>query len=188
MGNYATERDAERALIRLVIDRFTLIPQARLRLIDGRRRRMDYLAVPDAPEGFPVPWVGIECKYGYGGFRDFTAALVQAIEYRHATVIDPRCIEYVGQQPPFVFLFPMLDGTASSEGEPASIYAGWAGGALRLAGKFNVGVIRTRPTFGIHSQPSPYYFEVGADRLWDSQWGMRGRGEVYGTGRKRGLG
>lgn len=159
-------------------DEFILIRQWRLRLLSGAYRRMDYLVIPLGP--FPVEWFGIEVKRGYEHFREFTAALAQAIEYRHAEVADPRIKgRYLGQRPPHVYVFPPIEGDG--------LYPGMRAGAVRLAGKFNVGVLVPYPVDAWRGEG--FRFEMADDCLYGNGGWVTGLARNgYGTARKRGLG
>lgn len=133
---FAYEVEAEQELERLLKPHFILRRQIHMRHWSGSLGRMDYLAVPRGD--FPVSWFGIEAKRDFTGFNQFTSGIVQAYRYRESTVEEKERLTVIkGEHPPFVLLWPTPVGYGSFDNT-------MLGGAMRVAGKVNVGAIVTR--------------------------------------------
>lgn len=170
---FITEADASAYLAARLSPFFRLIPEVRLQHFDGSRLRIDYVALPRGE--FRVPLFGIEVKLNYPSYKDFSHALKQAIDYRHSVIIDPRSQLYRGQLLPFVFVWPDFRDLSESPLETA-----WVFGSERLAGKFNVGLIREQhdwqgtPFIGLHLSGSPFWRSHSGSVSGD-QFGMATR-------------
>lgn len=163
LANYPNERVARAVVEELLSPYFWLFPEVHLRYYTGERLRIDYVAKPRGP--FPVPFIGIEVKRGYGAFRDFTHALKQAQDYRHATLIDRRAKSAPGGRLPFVFVFP----------RPVT-HEAWVAGVERFVGLDNVGLISIEEYAGVT-------LRVSADRFWSSAYGLRADAHHWGQRR-----
>jgi len=151
---------------------FDLHKEVQLRHHDGTRLRIDYVGVPRVP--FNGDMVGFEIKRGkFDGFKEYSQALKQAIDYRHAKIEDKRFPAWEGKIVPYVFLwFP------DEEELTSSVYDGWRPGAERLAGKFNVGRVRAVRYRDDRDDLFPYMrLEISTHKVWDSLRGMTGFGE-----------
>ena len=144
---------------------WALTPQVTMRHFGGMHLRIDLIAVPGFP--FPAEFVGIECKASYDAFTDFTAALKQGIDYRQSVIADVRLPQLAGKQPKWVFVYPGMTG-----------YDGMTGGAERLAGKFNVGIITV--------DRGELRMFVNAASLWGSQRGLVRNAGTFSTNRHPG--
>jgi hypothetical protein len=167
---------------------FHLLPEAWLEHCAGARLRIDLLAWPKQPDDFPFRLIGVEVKrpdLGSNGFTKFAQALKQCCDYAHSVIVDERCTRSRGLAPAAVFLY---HGAVADEG--ASIFAdppapmGMHPGAVRLAGKFNVGELVNHPYDG-------FRLEIGAAPLWSEHKGVTGAGarwparRLIGNSRRR---
>jgi hypothetical protein len=148
---------------------FDLVAQGQMRHVDGKRLRIDYLGVPLVV--FPAEVVGFELKGPYQGFKDYTQALKQGIDYRHSTIEDKRLARFEGVRPDFIFIcYPAFERQNSTLRE-------WANGAIRLAGRYNVGMLNLLGyRYGVE-------LTVGAERLWHSRNGLRADADTFATHR-----
>jgi hypothetical protein len=160
----------------LLAPHFDLLSEVRLRdPLTAIDLRIDFLAWPKDPE-FPFDMCGLEIKRPALG-REYVAALKQAIDYRRAVVVDSRCADWVGCAPGAVFLFH--GGETEAEGGHASHY-----GAIRLAGRFNVGELALHPWDGPR-------LEIARAPIWSAHNGTTGTGVAWprerrvGNGRRR---
>lgn len=209
--DFVREDDARAYLETLLDQYFKLYPEVRMRHIDGSSLRIDYIAIPRPFSGFPAQMIGIEVKRGFNGFQGFTAALKQCIDYRHGAITDSRSTKFNGQTPKWIFLFPSYQDTYTpvfeqgirAEIDPDQlIAAAWRHGVQfaseRLAGKFNVGVIRETKTWGLNREESIrqgievngrvdcVQFSVSACRIWDSVQQASTQGVAWRADRGRG--
>jgi hypothetical protein len=162
-----------------------LEPEVHLRhAISGQLLRIDYLAVfrRFRRNSTGPTLIGFEIKRYFDDFRHWTAALKQAIDYRHSVVEDARSTVWAGHTPAFVFVFPDLRDLGDL-GEHDEYRSGWAEGAERLAGKYNVGSVRTRKDW----RTAADFLELtcSADPLWNTRVGPRW-GDAWGTRRRPG--
>lgn len=166
---FETEDAAREHLVAILFQHFTLIPEVWMQHpLKAKPIRLDYVAIAKADSGFPKTLVGIEVKPRYGSFGEFARALAQSIDYRHSIICDQRAVKHKGEQLPYVFLYP-----------PLSTRDGWVDGAVRVAGKFNVGVIvEERPYWGSANRVR---FEVSGERYWSSDYGARGGASAWGN-------
>lgn len=155
---------------------FELLSEVRLRdPLTAIDLRIDLLAWPKEPT-FPFDLCGLEIKRPVVG-REYVGALKQAIDYRRAVVVDSRCTEWVGCVPGAVFVFH--GGEAEPEGEHPSHY-----GAIRLAGRFNVGELTLHPSDGVR-------LEIARAPIWSARNGTTATGVAWprerrvGNGRRR---
>lgn len=209
--DFPTEKEAEAYLENMLKPHFTLHRQVGMRHLDGHKLRSDYLAVPSLFTDFPAEVIGIEVKKGYlDGFKDFSAALKQCIDYRHSVIEDPRAKKFPGQPLKWVFLFPAFQdhyerdverGVEAGVEPDQLLIAAWRNGCQfageRFAGKFNVGFVREAKVW---ASPTPEMiargeyggrvdaleFRVSAARIWDSVRGASKQGENWRSDRGRG--
>jgi hypothetical protein len=95
-------------------------------------------------ENVPFKIFGVEVKKWYGHeHKQFDLALKQCIDYKLSHVnVDPtihkfkNLVEYNGQHLPAIFLYPSIENLVKDTNNFSSH------GMLKLAGRFNVGVIR----------------------------------------------
>lgn len=114
----------------------------------GQWLRIDYMASPRGDVDFPYDSFGVEVKRGFREFRQYTAALKQAIDYTNCEVGDRR----IG----VVFVYP---------GTPRE--GGMTGGADRLAGQFKVGTIRRDiRRYAPFNEGGLPRFEICGGKLW----------------------
>lgn len=146
--------------------------------LDGSRLRMDYAAVPRA--AFHSAWFGIEVKFRYGSYSEFSDALRQAVDYRHSKVVDARSHIYLHTRPPFVFVWPDIRDTSSSYA--ASPYEKWAEGSERSHGKLKIGLIRERLTW---DGASIIEFSLSGSPVWRSNEGLK-NGLAFGSSQRIG--
>lgn len=160
---FQSEHEASAYLAGRLSPYFWLIPEVWMQHFDGSKLRMDFAAVPRG--AFHSPWFGIEVKCAYNDYRDFTEALRQAVDYRHSRVVDKRSRLYVGERPPFVFVWPDI-----RDQSPAStMYNLWAQGSERSHGKLKVGLIRELGDWC----GAPYLeFTLSASPMWRSTQGI----------------
>lgn len=152
-ASFATEQEARESLESLLAPWFSLRPEVDC-LFESQWLRIDYVARPKMNVDFPYPEFGIEVKTGiYDGFRNYTGALKQAIDYTNCT-IDGRRLGVV-------FLFPGISDIHDDIG-------GMARGANRLAGMFKAGIIVPERWDGSPAIPR---FEMSGGRLWDAKRG-----------------
>lgn len=186
MRQFDTEQDAVYEIAGRMHEVFRLLSEVQMRHLDGTRLRMDLLAIPrkEAPEGFHrFSLIGVEVKPGYDNLRDFNRALKQAIDYRHSILADHRVKRHHEQTPPFVFIYPDFHDNPD---DPAvsPIYRGGYYGSVRLAGQFNVGVIREVYNYWGHGKKE-LEFRVSDTPIWRSHTGWV-NGVAFGTARRRG--
>lgn len=174
---FATERLASAELFKMLSPYFQLVPEVRLIHHDGSKLRIDYVALVREGVEFRTPIFGIEVKVDYHDFKDYTHSLKQCIDYRHSLIDDARSKIYRGQALPFVFLWPDVRDVRDGE-----TYAEWAKGAERVAGKFNVGLIRHKQLWD-GDQVIEFMLSGGA--FWRSQSGNYGNAH-FGMARRRG--
>lgn len=107
--------------------------------------------------------VGVELKKpGDGGFKEWTAAVAQAHSYLVAGLVKPFGGHSPMDRPMWVFCWPDLRDTTVD----ASGYQGWMEGAERLAGRLNVGSLRT--------VGDGFLFTMSAAPMWSTWAGPRG--------------
>lgn len=187
--NFDTEQDAVQWVVERMAPRFKLVSEVRVEHLDGSKIRMDMVAIAREPNDL-LPdhrfhrfhLIGVEVKYGYDSLRSFNRALKQAIDYRHSRIIDKRSKHHQGVVPEYVFVFPDFDPAVDLTA--SEIYRGGYYGAVRLAGMFNVGVIRElRPSWNVRG--SQLEFRVSDTPIWRTDYGVVGP-FAFGTARRRG--
>lgn len=184
---FGNEREARDFLESFLAPHCRLIPEVWLRHgVTQQLLRIDYVAIfrRFRRNSTEPTLIGVECKAAFEDFRDWTAALKQGIDYRHAVVVDRRAVVYQGATLAFVFVWPDLRDLGDlAEHKPERVR--WAEGAERLAGKFNVGSVRwRRDPIDLFADD---YLELtcAADPLWNTRTGPRW-GDGWGTGRHPG--
>jgi hypothetical protein len=153
---------------------FRLLPEVWMKHLDGSRLRMDFLARPQDPSLFPVtpPLIGFEVKRDHDEFKTLSKALKQAVDYRHSAIDDRRIPKLCGITPLFVFVYPPYEDEENM----------WAG-AVRLAGRYNVGVAAASTLW---NGAEALELRVADGRLWDSERGPRADFETFCSNRGRG--
>lgn len=160
---------------------FVLVPEVQMQHYDGSKMRIDFLGRPRHREDMPwLPWAGFELKARFKEIKDFCKALKQGIDYRHGVVVDKRLQNIRGMTPPFLFIWP--DPSEEDYGFVKGIH----GGAVRVAGQYNVGVLR-HESYAFYSRfGTRISLAVSGTLLWDSVVGSRGNSKTFGTARRRG--
>ena len=156
LKEYRTERDAGRALRRLLRPYFFLLSECKLQHIEtGQNLRLDFLVRPKPETDFPFDLFGVEVKRGkYGANRAYNQALWQAHDYTHCQVADKRAAKASGRRIERVYLFPGLP-----EESKRSVWA-----THRLIGMGHVGQILIQTKWpGIIENPA---FYMCGDRQW----------------------
>lgn len=182
---FVSEDEAVAELIERLAPDFQFIPEVHLRHFDGATCRIDFIAAPrpqrPAYERFGRwGFIGVEVKVGCTGIGEFCKALKQCIDYCHCYINDKRATRYASAIPQCVFLWPDWQYQKNEDG-----YSG----AVRLAGHYNVGIIRQVATPWYLHQPgypsSELEFRVSDTAIWRSHRGLCGPRE-FGTARRRG--
>jgi hypothetical protein len=137
LDHYRDEKAAVADLREALHSRFTLISEVKLRHWSGESLFIDLVGLPrlDWPN---VQAIGFEVKKGYEKFGEFNEALRQAVDYAESEICDPRAHRLDGRSLDYVFVFPDFGSKRESTYEA---------GALRLAGKFGVGVVEEKYEF-----------------------------------------
>lgn len=170
---------------------FRLEPEVDLIHFDRSGLRIDFIGLPRFE--FPVPFVGFEVNTGLlKQLGDCTKLLGQAIDYNHSRIVDerPALASFKETAVPFCFVwFPgchkdMMDGLLVQNNTSlvreavgrvhhynAEQLALMQAGAIRLAGKFNVGFV----VAGTNSQTGQDFIELNINGapLWSSYRGVR---------------
>jgi hypothetical protein len=144
--------------------------------------RIDYVAIiANFRRGTNRSLVGIETKCSFDHFNQWSAALKQAVDYRHAVVEDKRAGPSMGQRLDYVFLWPDLRDLGDLD-EHRWERPIWAAGVERFVGQYNVGTIRRlRDDRGTEF----LRFFVSADPIWDTVNGAW-QNSAWGTARRPG--
>lgn len=107
---YRIEKDAEAAMVTLLSPYFTLYDQVRLTETGHPPQYIDYVAVfKDADAQSTLRLIGIEVKRGFDDVKSACAVIRQAIRYKKARVSDPRLSRFLGDQLPYIVLWPEFD-------------------------------------------------------------------------------
>lgn len=146
-----------------------------MRHLDGTRVRIDYIAIPKS--SFPADCIGIEIKCRYQKFQEVTAALKQAIDYRHSAIIDRRSTAHLGHTPKFVLVYPYPN---YDDGAPVGR---WMAGAVRMAGRYNVGYLNLYRNWS--GQPV-IEAQVSGQTIWHSLYGVLSNAEKWRADHGRG--
>jgi len=179
-GQIENESHTRAVFERLMGRYFWLLPEVWMEHVSGKRLRIDYIGRPFCE--FQRCLVGFELKGASTEFAGFSQALKQSIDYRHSVIVDKRCRLWKERTPLFIFVYyPVFVNryylTSVTE---RKIYEGWIAGAVRLAGKYNVGLVNTTNRWdGVR-------LEVSDTPIWDEKRGLRGNGLEFGTARKPG--
>ena len=113
---YATEKDAERALDRLLSPYFDLYPQVRLTETGYPPQYIDYVAIfKDADAQSSLRLIGIEVKSGFDDVKSACAVIKQALRYKKARVADDRLSRFLGDRLPCVMIWTSFDWCISTE-------------------------------------------------------------------------
>lgn len=185
MTQFLSEQEAVWRISGLLAPVFHVVPEVWMRHLDGTKLRMDMAAVAkDDGSGFHrFTMIGVEVKRGYKSMRDFNYALKQAIDYRHSVIVDKRSNHFQNATPEFVFVYPDFTTSPAFSSEN---YRSAYDGSIRLAGLYNVGVIREmRGIWRNGKRQSELEFRVSDSAIWRSKSGICGP-SIFGTARKRG--
>ncbi len=177
--SFETEKQAAQRFDELMQPYFHLIGEVWLQHYDGAKLRIDRVGVPrrEARMGW-APLVGFELKKNTFGIGGLTKALNQAIDYRDCIITDARFSNFRGCRLPFVFVFP-----DSWDVEDPHAYAqGLYGGAVRQAGRRNVGLVRWENHYGVLR----LLLHASGQKLWASDAGSSKTAATFGTARGRG--
>jgi hypothetical protein len=194
---YVTERAAEIALEALLSPYFELHRQVRLTETGYPPQYIDYVAV--LPEGMTFKFFGIEVKSGFEQVHDACDAIQQAMRYRKARLSDPRVAlsRFLGDRPPFVFLWPELTwyvtpspvhgpDAARWQSLSQAKYAGEARALSLFAARFNIGQVCSTPRW----DEASWEWKRGASLMNGQQnvWTSRGFDglESFGPGAQHG--
>jgi hypothetical protein len=180
---FADEQAARVLLEQLLEPKARLIKEVHLRhpLVE-RVLRIDYVAVI---RGFRQDGVdslvGIECKFAFDHFNQWSAGLKQAVDYRHAVIDDKRAGPSQGKRLEYVFVWPDVRDLGNLDRHRWERPL-WAAGVERFTGQFNVGTVRRlRDDSGLEFAR----FFCSADPLWDTLYGAW-RTSAWGTARRPG--
>lgn len=174
---FENERDATERFREIMQPYFILREQVQMRHYDGSSLRIDFIGRPKNPELMPwLPWCGFELKANIEAVGDLCRALKQGAGYKDARIVDKRFPRLQGQQPQFVFVYP------DAGDEDFGCCKSWYGGVVRMAGQFNVGLVRLEDYYGQRR----VVLHVSATRLWSSDAGSNGQANMFGTARRRG--
>lgn len=174
---FSSEQDAEQRFEEVFGRHFILRKQVQMKHLDGTRLRIDYLGRPKDPAQMPwLSYAGFELKATTEAIGELCSALKQAIDYRHAVITDKRFPRLHQRTPPFVFVYP--DAGQEDFGGAKTVY----GGAIRVAGQYNVGLARHEIYYG----SSRVALHISGTLLWCSAQGSRGVAKNFGIGRRRG--
>lgn len=174
--SFPTEVEASKMFEEIMSPYFHLLPEVNLRHHDGSPMRIDWVGIPRSKE--ELSWLdiaGFEIKRDLRPIGKLTAALEQGRDYRDAKIIDHRCKNFRGKRLPFVFIFP--DPTIEFESRFLMHE-----GAVRLAGKNNVGMLKHE----FHHGHPRVMLKCSAGRLWGSDIGSSKPALVIKTDKKRG--
>jgi hypothetical protein len=155
---YAVEKDAERALVKLLDPYFTLYDQVRLTETGYAPQYIDYVAVfKDADAQSTLKLIGIEVKSGFDDVKSACAVIKQAMRYKKARISDPRLTRFLNDLLPYVAIWPEFNwciGTEWCADRPnakvvEAAYVARCQGEARalylLAQHWNIGHIAFRP-------------------------------------------
>jgi hypothetical protein len=206
---YPNERDAERALGKILEPYCTLYPQVRITETGYPPQRIDFVAVfKDADAQSSLRLFGIEVKRGFDRVAEACAVIKQAMRYRKARMADPRMdlSRFLGDELPYVAIWPGFDwfqGTDWCKGRPnADIMAaeyrarcyGEARALYQLAQHWNIGYIELCPWWSYDDQEwhPGIRLMLGQQQVWTSRYidqiadGFRA-GAKFASNGKRGL-
>ncbi len=176
---FKTEKLAGQRFDELMWPYFRLVNEVQLQHYDGSRLRIDRVGVPRREAGVTwAPLIGFELKKSTGGIGDLTKALNQAIDYRDCIITDKRFKKFLGWRLPFVFVFPDSWDVDQKHDYPRGLY----GGAIRQAGRRNVGLLRWENYYGTQR----LMLHAAGERLWSSDEGSTKTAATFGTARGRG--
>ncbi len=180
---FADEQAARALLETYLAPKARLIKEVHLRhpLVE-RVLRIDYVALIRGfrQEGIDS-LVGIECKFAFEHFNQWSAGLKQAVDYRHARIDDSRATRTQGMRLEYVFLWPDVRDLGDLDQHRWERPL-WAAGVERFVGQFNVGTVRRLRD----EQGSEFVrFYCSADPLWDTLYGTW-RTAAWGTARRPG--
>lgn len=149
-------------LIRTLEPHFDLYQEVWLREpLFGFDSRIDVLAIPKEPlaERFPFAMLGVEIKNDSYKIGHRTQAFKQCIDYRRCVINDRRLPSRRSLWVPCVALYRGRDA-------PTHLGDHYDDGELvRLAGKFNVGVLE-------HHHYNGLELRVCEERIWSTRWGV----------------
>jgi hypothetical protein len=150
--SFNTETEAREYLEQLLIPWFEIEPEVSIRHITaGNLLRIDYVLRARKDSEFPFDGIfGVECKANNEA-GSFNRTIKQAIDYTQCIIVDSR---FDTQQLQRIYIFP-----APTNSQEMNYIDGWHGGAERIAGLFNVGLIHIERS----GQPK---FCMSADCQW----------------------
>jgi hypothetical protein len=130
--------------------------------------RVDFLDQRRDGSDFPFDPVAIEVKRSDAVYGAYILALKQCVDYRGCVVVDQRLPSLKGIAVPAVFLWrgQWMKGP-TSRGGAGTVQPGFRDGAIRMAGKSNVGEI-------VHHIYQGMRFEISDTPLWSALGGLTG--------------
>ena len=204
---YPTEKDAERALEKIMAPYFDLYPQVKLTETGYPPQRIDYVAVfKDADAQSSLRLIGIEVKSGFDDVKSACAVIRQAMRYKKAVIADERLTRFLGERIPYTLIWPRFDWCAGTEWcdrhpNPDTVRAEYVARcegearALRLfAQHWNIGHIECDPWWSAREQAwkTGIVLMNGQQQVWTSRYldtiagGFRG-GLTLAADKRRGL-
>ena len=158
--SFDTEAAAGEKFDELMLPYFHLISEVWLEHYDGSKLRIDRVGVPRRETGVDwAPLMGFELKKNTHGIGDLTRAFNQSMDYRDSFITDKRFNRFRGCVLPFVFVFP--------DSWEQNLDSGMYGGAIRQAGRRNVGLVRHEHYYGVYR----ILLHASGQRLWSSDRG-----------------
>jgi hypothetical protein len=158
------EHELRRRLLGTLIDHFDVTEEVWLRHpLHCLDLRIDVVAVPRPPldRRFPFPLLGVEIKTDRDELRHVTHAYKQCLDYKQCVVNDKRLRNLRGLWLPCVALYR----GRQTPRWPDETSDPWEAFAVRLAGKFNVGVLE-------HGYRGALELRVCDERIWSTRSGV----------------